>query len=1252
MAGAAEPTKAPGAGAGHEPPALADVVAAFPQFEIIELIGAGGMGTVWRARQPKLHREVALKLLPAAPAERDPAFAERFEREGQLLARLHHPNIVTVHDSGRAGDFYYLVMELVDGVNLRQAMRASRFTPAQALAIVPKICEALQYAHEEGVLHRDIKPENILLDAKGRVKLVDFGIAKLIAQTEGGGNCGMRNADCGVSEAAGALTWGDATLGTPNYMAPEQIDRPADVDHRADIYSLGVVFYELLTGELPVGKFAPPSQKSDADPRLDGIVQQALEKERSRRQQSVGEMRTQVETMAGTMGGADPAASSPAEPHTSSRFSRTAIWAALWVLVLPLGLGLNSLATSYNATLPLQGHARWWVGLPGLLLVAFGQLGFIGTPVLGWFAVAQIRRSAGQLRGLGLALIEGLLFPLLALDAVIFLAVGNFWRANPPQVEHPVGRWLAEYEFVIPLFALLVCLLVDWLIIRAVWRKVNPEPSGAAAPPPLARREDARPTIWPTALLHVLFMAAVCAALVLIVPTYLEIFGDFGIALPFPTRLVGNLSKALRGGGLVFLLCVALVDVGLCFLARAVGGRRGLRVWTAVVVVGWLLLAVVAGAALHIPLNTMLASSSAPAESHSASASVFFGPVIERVLPFDRSAIDFQKGTVLQPDWQKILSAGDEAYGRWLQENGADALVVESPNHAFGQPALDVTGYPKLTAPSRSPSEEKERCVFVMEEAAEFETVRPAEADAKLKIVSERKLSWTIAEGSRPWWFQTLDGAKGVVQLMGVNDQPRGLKIRYKLVVTDLDAAVSPTGSYRVAMLPKVQLTKSEAALQKLKSEAAAQDKIAALEAELQRGSAEWSKFEAVLARHKASGVSQGEWRKAQNAMGTAEVRLRVAQAIAEDSTAGAVFGPAFEQFIPANDEAPWPWFDIDTGRMIFTFGDEERVEDFYAGMVAGHRGLYTAEETGFGTMALEAAQWETMTSGALVEKLKAATVDGASAEGSGPQTYAFTTRSGGLGVLQILSAGDHPRGLQIRYKLLEPGPKPPSVALSIAGPAVGVSQTQMKGWVEKRLATEYPHDTYRSLEWGEPEAVEPQGWVTIRYKYHVSFGDRPTKYYLGHRRYTFTKTGEFVRSDFVDGLEVEVPAPKDLEHASAPPAAPTEKYVVTKEQAVRIEALLSKGPVTTELLAALFEHDETSGSSYRRRADVTAIPVLPAEKSPLDFVPLGEVLSRAGAGSFYIQWDAMGASTHHYYGPFLSNSEVAAALGPRKKAE
>ena len=273
VAGPTNPSQAIAANA----PTIEEVAAAFPELEILELIGQGGMGVVFKARQPRLDRLVALKILPPALAAQ-PGFAERFTREARVLARLAHPHIVAIYDFGESAGFFYLIMELVNGVNLRAAMRAG-VKPEQALLLVPHICEALQFAHDHGVLHRDIKPENILLDVAGVPKLADFGIAKL----------------AGEESLKTGLTATGAALGTAAYMAPEQVEKPATVDHRADIYSLGVVLYEMLTGELPLGRFAAPSEKSHVNRGVDEVVMRALEKERERRQQSAGEMKTQVE---------------------------------------------------------------------------------------------------------------------------------------------------------------------------------------------------------------------------------------------------------------------------------------------------------------------------------------------------------------------------------------------------------------------------------------------------------------------------------------------------------------------------------------------------------------------------------------------------------------------------------------------------------------------------------------------------------------------------------------------------------------------------------------------------------------------------------------------------------------------------------------------------------------------------------------------------------------------------------------------
>lgn len=405
----------------------------FPHLEVLEILGRGGMGVVYKARQPKLDRFVALKILLRRDEgpKPDTAFAERFAREGRALARLSHPHIVAVYDYGEAGGYPFLLMEYVDGVTLRQLLERGGLVPEEALAIVPKICEALQFAHERGIVHRDIKPENILLDKSGQVKITDFGIAKVIRP----------------SGPDRSLTGAKDVMGTPHYMAPEQIEEPAKVDHRADIFSLGVVFYEMLTGELPLGKFQRPSNKVQIDVRLDEVVLRALAKEPERRYQQASQVKTAVEiiTTTGEANAATPAASSSVEarqpPLESAgelpRLCPAALFATLIVWFLPFSIVL--------------------------------------TTSLGWIAVGQIRRSSGRLSGLGLAVFDGLFFPLLALDAFIVsvpICVW-LWLGFQPSALGAVNLDSKLLFLLTVVVALAIAAAVDDRLIRRVWRAVN-----------------------------------------------------------------------------------------------------------------------------------------------------------------------------------------------------------------------------------------------------------------------------------------------------------------------------------------------------------------------------------------------------------------------------------------------------------------------------------------------------------------------------------------------------------------------------------------------------------------------------------------------------------------------------------------------------------------------------------------------------------------------------------------------------------
>lgn len=342
-----------------DPPSIEELATLFPQLEILEFIGKGGMGAVYKARQRELDRVVALKILPPAISEAS-GFSERFTREAKALAKLNHPGIVTIHDFGRADGLFYFVMEFVDGMNLRQLLAAGRVSSREALAIVPEICDALQFAHDHGIVHRDIKPANVLIDRRGRVKVADFGLAKLVEE----GAEAVAAAAEGSPKVDPALTEPGKSMGTPSYMAPEQKLRPDEVDHRADIYALGVVFYELLTGELPGARLQPPSRKVRIDVRLDEIVLRALEKEPAFRYQQAKQVKSDVETVSHSPGCASEADEGRLTQDALARDYAPSIRGCLrrgWALVR-------------NDFWPLVGITALFIGLMGLVSSVGGAI--------------------------------------------------------------------------------------------------------------------------------------------------------------------------------------------------------------------------------------------------------------------------------------------------------------------------------------------------------------------------------------------------------------------------------------------------------------------------------------------------------------------------------------------------------------------------------------------------------------------------------------------------------------------------------------------------------------------------------------------------------------------------------------------------------------------------------------------------------------------------------------------------------------
>ncbi|WP_309387751.1 protein kinase domain-containing protein [Cerasicoccus frondis] len=408
-------------------PSPEDLAAEFPKLEILELLGRGGMGAVYKARQKDLDRIVALKILrPGLDA--DPGFAERFSREARTLAKLNHSGIVTLYEFGQtSAGRYFILMEFVDGVNLRHLLNAGRLAPREALTIVPPLCDALQYAHDHGVVHRDIKPENILVDRLGRVKIADFGLVRLA----------KGDADLPAAEATAedGLTFTGEVMGTPAYMAPEQNERPGQVDHRADLYALGVVFYQMLTGELPrEGELQPPSQRVSLDVRLDAIVLRALERDPARRYFAASEFKTQLASLS---------EAPPAQPPST----RYGLWRDLNYRTRAsiFGLPLVHVATGVDPQTGRKRIARGVIavgevaqGVVALGGLAMGVFAFGGV-ALGVFGYGGLVIALLAMGGLGIGLLgayAGLAIAPLALGG---LAIG--WYASGGQ---GIGRHVLD----------------------------------------------------------------------------------------------------------------------------------------------------------------------------------------------------------------------------------------------------------------------------------------------------------------------------------------------------------------------------------------------------------------------------------------------------------------------------------------------------------------------------------------------------------------------------------------------------------------------------------------------------------------------------------------------------------------------------------------------------------------------------------------------------------------------------------------
>lgn len=278
-------------------PEIADLAPLFPGYEIENLIATGGMGAVYRAVQKSLDRTVAIKILPHE-FSKDAAFCAGFEAEAKAMARLNHPNLIGVYDFGEVNGMLFIIMEFVPGKSVFHSAHGIAIDPGEVIRLVTGICNGLSHAHENGIIHRDIKPSNILLDLNTQPKIGDFGLARPI---------GTKVQD------------GEEIFGTPHYTAPEVVDSPQSVGCRADIFSVGVMLHELLTGKLPAEDQRPASAIVHCDPRFDAIIRRATNTLPELRYASASEMARDLQVIASSSGPKASRLAGPKGPPAPSR---------------------------------------------------------------------------------------------------------------------------------------------------------------------------------------------------------------------------------------------------------------------------------------------------------------------------------------------------------------------------------------------------------------------------------------------------------------------------------------------------------------------------------------------------------------------------------------------------------------------------------------------------------------------------------------------------------------------------------------------------------------------------------------------------------------------------------------------------------------------------------------------------------------------------------------------------------------------